>query len=116
MKTLSAIMIILVAAVALHAQEPVVGVFAQTKGVSFASGNFGFISEQLISGTPVKGSPYSAQAVTETTQTLADGNRITQKSTAMVYRDALGRERREETLPVIGPFTSQGDAPQIISI
>ncbi|PYS03886.1 MAG: hypothetical protein DMG16_04345 [Acidobacteria bacterium] len=34
----------------------------------------------------------------------------------MIYRDSLGRERREQTLPAIGPFTAQGDAPQIISI
>ena len=116
MKTLTVIMIILAADVAVQAQEPVAGVFAQTKVVTGGNAAFGFISEQLIGGSPVKGAPYSAQAVTETIQTLADGNRITQKSTAMVYRDALGRERREETLPVIGPFTAQGDAPQIISI
>src|ERR1051326_3405514 len=30
----------------------------------------------------VKGAPYSADAVTETTQTLTDGNRITRKTTA----------------------------------
>jgi hypothetical protein len=115
MKTLTVIMIILVAAVAVQAQEPVAGVFAQTKVVT-GGGNIGFIAEQLVAGSLVKGAPYSAQAVTETVQTLADGNRITQKSTAMIYRDALGRERREETLPAIGPFTPQGDAPQIISI
>src|SRR5437868_4821196 len=114
MKSLSVIMIILTAAIVVQAQEPVAGVFAQTKILT--GGNVQFIAEQLIAGAPVKGAPYSAQAVTETIQTLADGNRITQKSTAMVYRDALGRERREETLPVIGPFTAQGDAPQIVSI
>src|SRR5229473_2517328 len=78
--------------------------------------NFGIISEQLVGGTPVKGAPYSAQAVTETIQTLADGNRIVQKSTAMLYRDSLGRERREESLPAIGSFTPPSDAPQIVSI
>src|SRR5712691_7522367 len=124
MKTFTAIMIILAAAVALQAQEPAAGVFAQTKIIEqlgdvrgrVAGRTVGIIAEQLIAGSPVKGAPYSAQAVTETIQTLADGNRITQKSTAMVYRDALGRERREETLPAIGPFTPQGGAPQIISI
>jgi hypothetical protein len=116
MKTLTVIMVILAAAIAVQAQEPVAGVFAQTKVITGGNAAFGFISEQLVGGAPVKGAPYSAQAVTETIQTLADGNRITQKSTAMVYRDALGRERREETLPAIGPFTAQGDAPQIISI
>jgi hypothetical protein len=114
MRIVTAGMMMLATAAALHAQEPPAGVLPQTKIVT--GGTFGFISEQLIGGTPVKGSPYSAQAVTETTQTLADGNRIVQKSTAMVYRDSLGRERREETLPAIGSFTPQGDPPQIISI
>jgi hypothetical protein len=45
----------------------------------------------------VKGAPYSAEAVNETVQTLADGNRIVQRSSAMQYRDSDGRERREET-------------------
>ena len=114
MKTSILVIVILVAAAAVQAQDPVGGILAQTKIIT--GGNVGFISEQLVTGTPVKGAPYSAQAVTETIQTLADGNRITQKSTAMVYRDALGRERREETLPALGPFTTQGEAPQIISI
>jgi hypothetical protein len=82
----------------------------------FTGGTFGFISEQLVGGNPIKSAPYSAQAVTETTQTLADGNRIVQKSTSTVYRDSLGRERREETLPAIGSLTPQPDSPQIISI
>ena len=58
---------------------------------------FEFVSGQLISGPPVKGAPYSAEAVHETIQTLADGNRIVQRSSATQYRDSEGRERREET-------------------
>jgi len=42
------------------------------------------------------GAPYSAEAVTESTQVLADGNRINQKSVTRVYRDGDGRTRREE--------------------
>ena len=42
------------------------------------------------------GAPYSAEAVTETTQVLADGNRINRKSVARVYRDSEGRTRRED--------------------
>src|ERR1051326_1645363 len=56
-----------------------------------------FVSGQLISGPPVKGAPYSAEAVNESIQTLADGNRIVQRSSSMQYRDNDGRERREET-------------------
>ena len=58
---------------------------------------FEFVAGQLVSGPPVKGAPYSAEAVNETIQVLADGNRIVQRTTAMQYRDNEGRERREET-------------------
>ena len=76
-----------------------------------------FISgEMSFDGKVVKGAPYSAQAVTESTQTLGDGNRIVNKSTASVYRDSEGRTRREQTLRSIGPFASTADAPQTIFI
>lgn len=65
-----------------------------------------FVSGQLISGPPVKGAPYSAEAVNETIQTLADGNRIVQHSSAMQYRDPDGRERREETSAMGAIFIS----------
>ncbi len=42
------------------------------------------------------GAPYTAEAVNESTQMLADGNRIVQKSVTRVYRDSEGRTRREE--------------------
>ena len=46
---------------------------------------------------PVKGAPYSAQAVAEITQTLADGTRVTHTTYSRLYRDSEGRERCEET-------------------
>lgn len=58
----------------------------------------------------VKGLPYSAQAVTESTQTLADGNRIVHKSTTSIARDSEGRTRREQSLTAIGPWAT-GKAP-----
>jgi hypothetical protein len=69
-----------------------------------------------VGGNPVKGAPYSAEAVTESTQTLADGNRIVNRTSAMVYRDSEGRERREQSLPAIGPFAAQGEPPKTIFI
>ncbi|MGH9657796.1 MAG: hypothetical protein ACRD96_04575 [Bryobacteraceae bacterium] len=54
----------------------------------------------------VKNAPYSADAVTESIQNLADGNRIVHKNTAKVYRDAEGRTRREQNLEGIGPFAA----------
>src|SRR4051812_1983834 len=46
-----------------------------------------------------KGAPYSGEAVTESLQSLADGNRIVTKSTTRIYRDADGRVRREQLNP-----------------
>lgn len=80
-------------------------------------GDFLFMStEMAIGGKVVKGAPYSAQAVSESTQTLSDGNRIVNKTTAAVYRDSEGRTRREQTLRAIGPFANGGDVPQTIFI
>lgn len=73
-------------------------------------------SEMNFDGKVVKGAPYSAQAVTETIQTLSDGNRIVNKSTATVYRDSEGRTRREQSLRVIGPYAANVEPPQTIFI
>jgi len=48
---------------------------------------------------PVTGAPYAAEAVTETIQALADGNRIVRRTTARIYRDGTGRTRRETVGP-----------------
>lgn len=77
---------------------------------------FAFVAGELVGGNPVKGAPYSGNAVTDTTQTLADGNRIVNHSSASVYRDGEGRERREQSLPNIGPFAAQGAPPMTIFI
>lgn len=60
----------------------------------------------------VKGAPYSAQAVTQTTQTLSDGNRITSESNIGVYRDSKGRTRRE----IFAAGSSAGTQPERITI
>jgi hypothetical protein len=67
----------------------------QTAG---GGGRGGFFS---LAGIPVesqlvKGAPYTAEVVTESVQTLADGNRIVRKTTGRVYRDSQGRTRRED--------------------
>ena len=77
---------------------------------------FAFVSGELVGGNPVKGAPYSGNAVTENTQTLADGNHIVNRTTAVVHRDGEGRERREQSLPNIGPFAAQGPPPTTIFI
>jgi hypothetical protein len=63
---------------------------------------------------PVTGAPYTAKATTETTQVLADGNRIVHKTTAFLARDSQGRTRREESMGGIGPLAVS--APKIAFI
>jgi hypothetical protein len=76
-----------------------------------------FVSSEMgFGGKVVKGAPYSAQAVTESIQTLADGNRIVRKTSASVYRDSEGRTRRDLPLGNIGPYAVAGDPPQTIFI
>ena len=67
-----------------------------------------FASE--IGGKVVKGAPYSAEAVTETIQTLGDGNRIVNRISSMIYRDSEGRTRREQSLKGLGMFGA-GEEP-----
>jgi hypothetical protein len=66
-------------------------------------------------GKVVKGAPYKAEAVTEITQTLADGNRIARKTTSSVSRDGEGRTRREGSLAALGPLAPHG-APRLVFI
>ncbi len=56
----------------------------------------------------VKNAPYTANAVTERTQTLGDGNRIVNKSASSVARDSQGRTRHEETLGKVGDLPLKG--------
>jgi len=72
-------------------------------------------SEFMYDGKPIKGAPYTAQAITEMTQTLVDGNRIVNRSTATLYRDSEGRTRREQTLKSIGNMAT-GEPLQSIMI
>jgi TonB family protein len=80
------------------------------------TGDFVFMATEMSFGIVVKGAPYSAQAITESVQTLSDGNRIVNKSTATVYRDSEGRMRREQNLKAIGMFASGGEPQQTIFI
>lgn len=75
-----------------------------------------FATEMSFGGKVVKGAPYSAQAVTESVQTLADGNRIVHKNSAQVYRDSEGRTRRDQTVGAIGPYAAAGDPVQTFFI
>jgi hypothetical protein len=67
-------------------------------------------------GKVVKGAPFSAVATSETTQTLADGNHIDRKTQTNLYRDSLGRFRKEVTLQAIGPLAASGQPHSFIEI
>src|ERR1035437_1019607 len=103
---------LLVLAVAASAQNPGPGRgrggFGPAAGDAAAPGGARFLgAEAGMPGRVVKNAPYSADIVTETTQTLIDGNHIRQSSTAKVYRDTEGRTRREQSLNALG-----GPAPR----
>ncbi len=85
-------------------------------GPAVAGPTFRFVAGSLIGGNVVKGAPYSAEAVTDMTQTLADGTHIVQHSTATEYRDSEGRDRREQTLSNLGGLTVQSTPVQAVFI
>ncbi len=72
--------------------------------------NVVFFATESFGGKVVKGAPYSAEAVTETIQTLGDGNRIVNRITSMIYRDSEGRTRREQSLKGLG-ILGAGEEP-----
>ena len=78
--------------------------------------NIMFMASESFGGKTVKGAPHSAEAVTESIQTLADGNRIVNKFTSQVYRDSEGRTRREQTLKGLGGVGTGEEPLQTIFI
>jgi hypothetical protein len=78
---------------------------------------FEFVSSEAgMEGKTVKGAPYSAEAVTESTQVLSDGNRISRKSSSSVYRDSEGRTRKEISLGAIGPWATAAEPVKLVMI
>jgi hypothetical protein len=95
-----------------RAQEPPMIAFSPMN-IEFMSGPIAFDNE------PVTGAPYTAEAVTEMVQTLADGNRIVRENKAQITRDGRGRTRREQGLAMFGPLVGDlpgGDQPRHIQI
>ncbi len=72
-------------------------------------------AEAGMPGRVVKNAPYSADLVTESSQTLTDGNHIRQTSTVKVFRDSEGRTRREQTVNLNG-LGSNSNMPQLVFI
>jgi hypothetical protein len=106
-----------VSAAATYAQQSASGggrgLVAAVPGVGFK------ITESTpIEVTLVKNAPFTAQAVTEFTQFLEDGNRIDRRYLSSVARDSRGRTRREEEIALIGPFftAANAGAPRLVTI
>jgi len=65
----------------------------------------------------VKGSPFSGEAVSETVQTLADGNRIVRRWSEKLYRSSDGKFRRESvggTGSAFGAIVNTGNGISIL--
>lgn len=73
--------------------------------------------EQGLGGKTVTGAPFSAGFSTQTTQALADGNKINHSTSGTLVRDGQGRTRHEMTLPSIGPWADPSKpAPHVVLI
>jgi len=110
---------LLVLAVAASAQNPGPGRGRGYFGPGDAAGLGGarFLgAEAGMPGRVVKNAPFSADIVTETSQTLSDGNHIHQSNTAKVYRDTEGRTRREQSLNGLGGLAPSSSLPQVVFI
>jgi hypothetical protein len=64
----------------------------------------------------VPNAPFRADAETEFTQVLGDGNRIERRYSSTIARDSQGRIRREEEIALIGPLAVDGPSPRLVTI
>jgi hypothetical protein len=80
----------------------------------FAAAPFEIFDAQPFEAGLVTGAPFTADAVTEMTQTLSDGNRIERTLTSSIARDGRGRVRREEQIALMAPLAAPGDAPPTV--
>jgi TonB family protein len=63
---------------------------APDRMIQFASAEMGFDNKVVLNAA------FSGEITCENIQTLSDGNRIVNRSTITIYRDGLGRTRREQ--------------------
>jgi hypothetical protein len=95
-------LMLLTTALNARAQGPPADMLAYTSPI-----NIEFMSDPIAFDTePVTGAPYSAEAVTEIVQRLADGNRIVRENKAQISRDGNGRTRREQGFAMFGPLVN----------
>ena len=89
---------------------PLVGGGGQMQTFSFFTPDASF-DEAL-----VKGAPFSAESTTEHVQLLGEGNRMVRKSSAKLYRDAIGRTRREHEFTRGRGVAPDGQSARLIVI
>jgi hypothetical protein len=80
-----------------------------------SEGEVAFFSVMAGGAEIIKNAPYSATSVTESTQTLADGNRISNQSSSFFARDSQGRTRHEHSMEMMGRLQVGGPKMVLIS-
>jgi len=83
---------------------------ASAPPTTIAFGKMAF--DHMIDIKVVTGVPYSAEAMTEAVQVLADGNRIVRRNSTRLARDSQGRTRQEYSFTPPG----LGEPPQVTMI
>ena len=92
---------------AAHAQDRRAVRILEKVGIGTADGT--------LSDAVIANAPFSADAVTTVTQTLADGTKIEQRATTKWYRDSSGRIRREQTVIGLDRLTPSAPPQTTIS-
>jgi hypothetical protein len=76
------------------------------RAVAVNAGSFTVMNVDTPEDVPtITGAPFTADATTEFTQLLSDGNRIERRSSTTLARDGRGRTRREQEMTMVGPLT-----------
>ena len=95
--------------------------FGQSRGPRPARlenpGDFAFVRGEFgVNNRVVTSAPYSAQAVTQFAQALADGSHIQRSTTGSVVRDSEGRTRTERSVESIGALSASGNRAHTVFI
>jgi len=91
--------------------------FGQGPGPRMEHGDFAFMHAEFGGGHKVvQGAPYAAQAVTQFTQTLANGDHIQRTTTASIARDSQGRTRTERSFGAIGALSAERGGARTVMI
>jgi hypothetical protein len=86
-------------------------------GREMGRGDFSLVRAEFGgSNKVVPGAPYSAQAVTQFTQTLSNGDHIQRTTNASMARDSQGRTRTERSFGAIGALSAEGGGTRTVVI